>query len=167
LEIASKFKNMENVNIEAKEREAGSIARVALKASLLNQIKTTFSRRSGDLEKSNVSARYKGGSLDRLAVSMPKYSFQNHFGSTLPGTQKISERKGANVKSFSRHLQGKTIAVSGYTRSGGSVSAMVKNRKYVVTNHIAKALKQTNALENLATALGNNRAVSITSQINF
>jgi hypothetical protein len=42
-------------------KEAGSIARVALKASLLNQIKTTFTRRSGDLEKSNVSARYKGG----------------------------------------------------------------------------------------------------------
>jgi hypothetical protein len=67
--------------------------RVALKASLLNQIKTTFTRRSGDLEKSNVSARYKGGGLDRLAVSHAWVFLSESFGSTLPGNQKISERK--------------------------------------------------------------------------
>jgi hypothetical protein len=38
---------MENEYYEAKKQEA---LRVALKASLLNQIKTTFTRRSGDLE---------------------------------------------------------------------------------------------------------------------
>lgn len=167
MEIASKFKDMEKVDIEAEERKAGSIARAALKASLLNQIKSTFNRRTGTMEKSTVLARYKGGHLDRLTLNMPRYSFQSHFGSTLAGTQKATERKGTSVKSFQRHLEGKVSQVSAHDRKGGNVSAMKKNEPYKATNHIAKALNQTNALENLATALGNNRIVLITSQINF
>ena len=158
---------MEIVNIEAEERKAGSIARVALKASLINQIKRTFNRRSGALEKSTVNARYKNGSLDRLTISSPKYSFTQHFGSTLTGTQKATERKATSVKSFQRHLEGKVSEVKTHERRGGSVRSMRKNEPYKATSHISKALQQTNALKNLATALGNNRVVLITSQIDF
>jgi hypothetical protein len=71
---------------------------------------------------------------------MPGYSFQNHLDLLFLGLKKFQKERRKR-KVISRHLQGKTIAVSGHTRSGGSVSAMVKNRKYGVTNHIAKALK--------------------------
>ena len=167
MEIASKFKGMEIVNIEAEERKAGSIARVALKASLINQIKRTFHRRTGTLEKSTVNANYKVGRLDRLTLNMPRYSFQQHFGSSLTGTQKETERKGTSVKSFQRHLEGMVSEVKSHDRKGGSVRAMRKNIKYGAHDHISRALKQTNALEKLATALGKNRAVLITSQIDF
>ncbi|WP_222616889.1 hypothetical protein [Flavobacterium kayseriense] len=158
---------MENVNIEAEERKAGRIAAAALKASLINQIKNTFNRRTGALEKSTVLARYKSARLDRLVLNSPRYSFQTHFGSSLPGTQKATARKATSVKSFQRHLEGKVSQVQAHERKGGRVSAMRKNEPYRATNHIAKALNQSNALENLATALGNNRMVLITSQINF
>jgi uncharacterized membrane protein YcgQ (UPF0703/DUF1980 family) len=111
-----KIQGMINFNMEAEERKAGSIARAALKASIVNQIKNTFKRRSGALEKSTVNARYKQGSLDRLTISMPHYSFKQHFGSSLTGTQKATEIKGANVKSFDRHLSSKTIAISSHAR---------------------------------------------------
>jgi hypothetical protein len=167
LEIASKFKHMEIVDIESEERKAGSIARAALKASLINQIKRTFHRRTGTLEKSTVNANYKVGRLDRLTLNMPRYSFQQHFGSSLTGTQKETERKGTSVKSFQRHLEGMVTEVKSHDRRGGSVRAMRKNIKYGAHDHISRALKQTNALENLATALGKNRIVLITSQIDF
>jgi hypothetical protein len=167
LEIASKFKDMERVDIEAEERKAGSIARAALKASLINQIKRTFHRRTGTLEKSTVNANYKVGRLDRLTLNMPRYSFQQHFGSSLTGTQKETERKGTTVKSFQRHLEGMVTQVESHDRKGGPVSAMRKNIKYSAHDHISRALKQTPALENLATALGKNRMVLITSQIDF
>lgn len=167
MEIASKFNDMEKVDIEAEERKAGSIARTALKASLINQIKRTFHRRSGTMEKSTVLARYKNGRLDRLAINMPRYSFQQHFGSSLTGTQKATERKGTSVKSFQRHLEGMVTQVNAYDRKGGPVKAMRKNIKYGAHDHISRALKQTSALENLATALGKNRIVLITSQIDF
>jgi hypothetical protein len=98
---------------------------------------------------------------------MPRYSFQQHFGSSLTGTQKATERKGASVKSFQRHLEGIVTDVKSHERRGGSVSAMRKNIKYGAHNHISRALKQTNALKNLATDLGKNRIVLITSQIEF
>lgn len=158
---------MERVDIEAEERKAGSIARVALKASLLSQIKSTFGRRSGVLEKSTVNAKYKNGSLDRLTISSPKYSFTQHFGSTLTGTQKATERKATTVKSFQRHLEGLAVQVKSHDRKGTSVRAMRKNEPYKATSHISKALNQTNALKDLATALGKNRMVLITSQIDF
>lgn len=158
---------MEIINIEAEERKAGNIARTALKASLINQIKRTFHRRSGTLEKSTVNANYKVGRLDRLTLNMPRYSFQQHFGSSLTGTQKETKRKGTSVKSFKRHLEGVVTEVKSHNRKGGSVRAMRKNIKYGRHDHITRALKQTPALENLATALGKNRMVLITSQIDF
>ena len=158
---------MEKVDIEAEERKAGSIARLALKASLINQIKSTFDRRSGALEKTTVNAKYKNGSLDRLTISSPKYSFTQHFGSSLTGTQKATERKGTSVKSFERHLEGLAVQVKSHDRKGTSVRAMRKNEPYKATSHISKALNQTNALENLATAIGKNRIVLVTSQIDF
>jgi hypothetical protein len=167
LEIASKFKDMEKVDIEAEERKAGGIARTALKASLISQIKKSFHRRTGTLEKSTVNAKYKDGSLDRLTIATPKYSFTQHFGSSLTGTQKATERKATNVKSFRRHLEGMVTEVQAHERSGGPVKAMRKNIKYGAHDHIARALKQTTALENLATAIGKNRIVLVTSQIDF
>lgn len=158
---------MESINIEAEERKAGNIAKNALKASLITQIKGSFHRRSGALEKSTVNSRMKEGRLDRLVINSPHYSFKQHFGSSLTGTQKATERKGASVKSFQRHLEGKTSTVSAHTRTGGAVKAFNKNIDYKAHNHIAKALNQTNALEVLATSLGNNRMVLITSQIDF
>jgi hypothetical protein len=158
---------MESINIEAEERKAGNLAKNALKASLLTQIKGSFHRRSGALEKSTVNSRMKGGRLDRLVINSPKYSFTQHFGSSLTGTQKATERKGSTVKTFQRHLEGKVASVSAYERSGGSVKAFNKNIGYRTHNHIARALKQTNALDVLATSVGQNRAVLITSQIDF
>lgn len=159
---------MEIVNIEAEERKAGKIAAAALKASLINQIKITFHRgKTGMMEKSTVLPRYKDARLDRLVLQMPRYSFQQHFGSSLTGTQKETERKGTTVKSFQRHLEGMVTEVKSHDRRGGSVRAMRKNIKYGAHDHISRALKQTNALENLATALGKNRIVLITSQIDF
>lgn len=158
---------MEQVNIEAEERKAGNIARTALKASLINQIQRTFRRRSGIMLKSSVLARYKEGRLDRLVINSPHYSFKQHYGSTLTGTQKETTRKASSVKSFQRHLEGKAVNVASHDRAGGSVSAMNKNIGYGVHNHLSRALKQTNALEKLATSLGQNRIVLITSQIEF
>lgn len=158
---------MEEINIEAEERKAGNIAKNALKASLLNQIHRTFHRRSGSLLKSTVGARFKNERLDRLVLETPKYSFTQHFGSSLPGTQKATERQGSSVKSFQRHVKGKVSEVDAHERRGGSVRGFIKNEPYGTHNHLSRALSQTPALENLATALGNNRAVLIASQIQF
>jgi len=158
---------MAEINIEALERQAGNVARTALKASLINQIQRTFHRRTGTLLKSTVLARYKEGRLDRLVLNSPKYSFTQHFGSSLPGTQKPTERKGSSVKSFQRHLEGMVTEVDAHERKGSSVKGFNKNEPYGTHNHLSRALKQTPALENLATALGNHRAVLIASQIDF
>lgn len=158
---------MESVNILDLEKKAASEARSALKAAMISQIKKTFHRRSGALEKSNVSAKFRDDRLDRLTINQPHYSFKNHYGSSLTGTQKDSTRKSTSVKTFQRHFKGKKIEVTAHERSGGSVAAMRKNIRYKAHNHIARALQQTNALQKLATALGQNRAVLITSQIDF
>jgi hypothetical protein len=158
---------MESINIEAEERKAGNIAKNALRASLITQIQSSFHRRSGTMEKSTVNSSMKDGRLDRLALDTPKYSFTQHFGSSLSGTQKPTERKGASVKTFQRHLEGRISTVSAHVRTGGSVKAFNKKIDYKASNHIAKALRQTNALEVLATSLGENRIVLVTSQINF
>lgn len=154
-------------NFESEERKAANIARSALKASFLSQIRRTFHRRSGTMEKSTVNTRFRIGRLDRIVLKSPRYSFQSHFGSSKKGTQKASQRKGASVKSFRRRTHNKTVEVHSHSRKGGSVVAFNKNRRYNARNHIARALKQTNALEVLATSLGNNRIVLITSQIDF
>lgn len=158
---------MADIDIEALERKAGNVARTALKASLINQIQRTFHRRTGNLLKSTVLARYKDGRLDRLVLNSPKYSFTQHFGSSLPGTQKPTERKGTNVKSFQRHLEGMVTDVKAHERKATSVRGFNKNEPYNAHDHLSRALKQTPALENLATALGNHRAVLIASQIDF
>lgn len=130
-------------DFEAKERAAASKAASALRAAYRTQITSTFKRGSGKLEKSNFLPRFRTGRLDRLVLTSPHYSFKNHFGSTKKGITPTHSRKGKPVKGHS------------------------KNRTYKGYNHIAEALKATNALEQLATDLGQNRAVLITSQINF
>lgn len=134
---------MQDSNFEAKERAAAIKATVALRAAYRSQATSTFKRKSGKLEKSTFSPRYRVGRLDRIVLNSPHYSFKNHFGSTKKGVTPAHERKGKPVKS---HL---------------------KNRTYKGYNHIALALKAANALEQLATDLGQNRAVLITSQIDF
>ncbi|RYG12578.1 MAG: hypothetical protein EOO07_18845 [Chitinophagaceae bacterium] len=167
-EFASKFRSMVYDESMQLEKKAASKARVALKSTFLSEIKRTFHRgKSGELEKSTVTTKFADGLLDRLSLVSPHYSFKNHFGSTLHGTQGETSRRGASVRSFVRHLKGKDVQVSAYSRGGGTVAAMQKNRKYLVYNHIARALKKTTALDTLATELGNSRAVIITSQIDF
>lgn len=158
---------MAELDIEAQERKAGSIARAALKASLINQIKRTFYKRTGDLLKSNVTARYKEARLDRLTIQTPKYSFTQHYGSTKRGIQKASNRDGGSVKSFTRHLNGNAFEVKAYSRKATTVKGFNKNRKYETRDHLTRVFKETNALEVLATSLGNNRITNITSQIKF
>jgi hypothetical protein len=55
--------------------------------------KRTFHRRTGTLLKSTVNANYKVGRLDRLTLNMPRYSFQQHFGSSLTGTQSYRKKR--------------------------------------------------------------------------
>lgn len=154
---------------ESDEKKAANIARAALKSSLINQIKRTFHRgKTGKLLKeSNVNSRFVLGRLDRLVLNSPRYSFQSNFGSTKSGFQKSGSRRGGSVKSFVRHLDGKKIEVHSHDRQGTTVAAFDKNIRYKTRNHISRALKQTKALENLATALGENRIVLISSQIDF
>jgi hypothetical protein len=166
--ICIKIKGMiTNLEQEAEERKAGRRAAATLRNDFRNLIRNSFKSRSGKLEKSTVTARYKEARLDRLVISQPSYSFQSHFGSTKSGTQGVTTRKGADVKGFNRHVNGKTVQVSSYNRAGGKVKAFNKNRNYNAYNHIARALQSTKALETLATDLGNNRITQITSQINF
>ncbi|MBN8565216.1 MAG: hypothetical protein J0M25_00590 [Flavobacteriales bacterium] len=134
---------MQDPDFEAKERAAAIKAAAGLRAAYRSQVTSTFKRGTGKLQKSTFSSRFREGRLDRLVLSSPHYSFKNHFGSTKKGITPAHTRKGKPVKAHS------------------------KNRTYKGYNHIAEALKATNALEQLATDLGQNRAVLITSQINF
>jgi ABC-type lipoprotein release transport system permease subunit len=156
-----------NINFDSEEKKAGNKAAAALRSALRAQIKSDFQSRSGAMERSNVTARFKEGNLDRLVMHSPHYSFTEHFGSSLTGTQKQTVRSGSTVRSFQRHIKGETSFVQAHTRSGGNVKAFRKNIHYKAKNHIAEALKSTEALNALATELGNNRIVLITSQIDF
>jgi len=158
---------MEALNFLEEEKKAGNVARLALKQSLISQIKKSFKKRSGTLEKSNVTTRYVDGRLDRLVINTPKYSFTQHYGSKKPGTQKPTERKATSVKSFQRHLEGMVTEVDAHERKGTTVKGFLKNEPYPAHEHLSRALKQTNALEVLATALGESRAALVTSKIYF
>lgn len=150
-----------------RERSAGNKAASTLRVSVRSKIKEIFQSRSGNLEKSNVSARYRDGFLDRLVLAMPKYSFTSHFGSTLSGTTQATSRKPSSVNTFTRHLKSGDVSVQAHSRKATNVVAHIKGINYKAKNHIADALNQTNALEQLATDLGENRMVEIASQIDF
>lgn len=150
-----------------KERAAGRKASAALRVAFRAKIKSTFNRRSGDMEKSTVTAKYKEGFLDRLVLGSPHYSFKHHFGSSLSGTTGATSRKQSSVNSFSRHVNGENVTVKSHTRKATNVVAHIKGIDYKSKNHIAEAFKSTNALQQLATDLGENRIVNITSQIDF
>jgi len=160
---------MATTDFEAEEKKIGTAAGKALTASFQNQIKKMFDRRSGNLEKTNVRPRYKEGRLDRLVISSPKYSFTTHYGSDKKGDTPETTRKSAEVRSFARHLENSVMdhQVKAHTRAGGTVQAHIKGIDYRATNHIAKALKATNALEVLGTQLGNNRAIKILSSFDW
>jgi hypothetical protein len=72
-------------------------------------------------------------------MNMPRYSFQQHFGSSLTGTQKQEERSICQV--ISKTFGGIVTDVKSHERRGGSVSAMRKTYKYGAHNHISRALK--------------------------
>lgn len=169
MEIASKFKDMDNNNLEAHEKKIGAAAARALKASFLNQIKKTFDSRTGALEKTNVRARYREGRLDRLIINSPKYSFTTHYGSAKKGDTKQTNRSPTAVRSFARHLENSVVdhQVKAHSRAGGTVKAHIKGINYKATDHIAKVFRATNALDVLATELGNSRAVKILSQFDW
>lgn len=160
---------MASTSFQAEERKAASRATRALTASFRAKIKSVFDRRSGKLEETNVRSRFRDGGLDRLVVNSPYYSFMNHFGSGKAGNTPTHSRGGANVRSFQRFMGGglQTRQVQAHSRSGGSVAAHIKGIQYKGHNHIADALQSTNALEQLATDLGENRIVNVVSQIQF
>ncbi|MBC5835829.1 hypothetical protein G6N05_05465 [Flavobacterium sp. F372] len=159
---------MQNTDITSLEKKAGSAAASSLRAVFRTSIKSTFKRRTGKAEKSNVSAKYRDGNLDRLTLSSPHYSFKNHFGSSKTGTTPSVSRAGGSVKSFSRHIKGNTVTVNAFSRSGGSVSAHRKGIRYKAYGHLANAMRNAQpALEKLATDLTENRAVIVVSKIDF
>jgi len=159
---------MDKSNFQAEERKAGNKAAAALRGAFRSKIQSTFHRRTGAMQdKSTVTPRYRDGVLDRLVLASPRYSFIHHFGSTKTGKTGSLQRDGADVKSFTRHLEGMVRQVSAHKRSGGFVVAHNKGIDYKSKNHISEALKATNALEVLATELGENRIVNISSQIDF
>lgn len=158
---------MADTYFQGKERAAGLKAASALRVALRAKIKSKFNRRSGDMEKSTVTAKYKEGFLDRLVLDSPHYSFKQHFGSSLSGTTGETSRKQTTVNSFARHVNGETVTVKSHTRKATNVVAHIKGIDYKSKNHIAEAFKSTNALQQLANDLGENRIVNITSQIDF
>lgn len=159
---------MQTPNIQSLERKAGSAAANSLRAAFRVSIKTTFKRRSGAMEKSNVSAKYRDGNLDRLVHTAPHYSFKSHFGSTKTGTTPALSRSGASVKSFSRHINGKTVPVNSFSRSGGQVTNHRKGMRYKAYGHLSNAMRAAQpALEKLATELADNRAIIVVSKIDF
>lgn len=158
---------MAEVDIESLERQAARRASAALRSSIVAEVGSTFSRRSGLMARSSVQSRFRDGRLDRLALVMPHYSFKLHFGSDKRGNTPSTTRRKASVKEFRRTVLGVGQTVRPHERGGGSVRAHVKNINYRAFNHIARAMSRTNALEQLATDLSENRAVVITSQIQF
>jgi hypothetical protein len=64
-----------------------------------------------------------------------RYSFQQHFGSSLTGTQ--SYRRKEHLSSHFKDIWKGVTDVKSHERRGGSVSAMRKNIKYGAHNHIS------------------------------
>lgn len=151
----------------ASERKAGNKAATTLRSSFRSVIKSRFHRRSGEMEKSTVTTKFRDGRLDRLILKSPHYSFKEHFGSTLTGTTGETHRKATNVREFIRNVKGKQQHIKANKRRATDVKAHNKGINYKARNHIAIALKKTNALDQLATEIGQNRIVEITSQIDF
>lgn len=151
----------------AEERKAGNKAATSLRSSLRSAIKSRFHSRSGAMDKSTFTTKYRDGHLDRLTLMSPHYSFKLHYGSTLHGQTGETNRRETNVREFVRKIKGKEQKVAAYKRRATTVKAHTKGINYKSYNHIAIALKSTNALEQLATDIGQNRAVEITSQIDF
>lgn len=158
---------MFNPEFQAQERKAASKARSSLNVALRSSIKRKFKSRTGKMEKSNVTSRFRDGMLDRLVLNSPHYSFKNHFGSSLTGNTPETNRAETNVQAFVRKIKSKSISIEAHTRRATKVAAHNKGIQYKAYNHIADALKSSNALEQLATDLGNNRIVQIASQIDF
>jgi hypothetical protein len=158
---------MQDPNFEAKERAAGLKAAAALRGAYRNIVKSTFKRKSGTEEKSNFSPRFREGRLDRIVMQAPHYSFKKHYGSTKTGTNKASKRSAHAVKAHTRQYEGMVRTVRAHNRRATTVGPYKKNIDYKAYNHIAMALKASNALNQLATELGQNRIISITSQIDF
>ena len=156
-----------NSDFLQKERIAGNKAAASLRQSFRSKINEAFRSVSGEMAKSTVTARYRDGRLDRLVLKSPHYSFKQHFGSSLSGTTPQTERRQTQVSAFTRYVNGETQQVQAHTRKATTIKAHVKGIDYKATNHIAEALKQTPALETLATELGENRIVEITSKIDF
>lgn len=158
---------LKNPTTEALEQKAARVASSTLQAALRSQIGTAFKRRTGMLENTGVRSVFRDGRLDKLTISSPHYSFKLHFGSVKTGKNKGLDRKGGSVRAYTRVVLNKTQRIENYRRSGSRVIAHDKKIDYKAHNHIAKALTSTSALQDLATALGNNRAVQISSQISF
>lgn len=158
----------ETNNWQDKENRSGRKAAALLKNALRSRISQKFKRRSGAMDRTNVSAIFRQGRLDRLAITSPKHSFIQHFGYSEPNENvKATTRKPGFVKSYFRDGVMTGRSVRNYSRKGGFVSHYTRNISNENKDHISDALNSSNILENLASELGENRAVFVTSQINF
>lgn len=158
---------MSNSDFLEKERISGNKAARALQQSFRSKIAEIFKKDTGESLKSTFSARYREGRLDRLVLKAPHYTFKQHYGSILTGTTPSTHRKETIVSAFTRYVNGEAQEVVTHRRRATQVKAHIKGIDYKATNHIAEALRKTSALETLATELGENRIVLITSQIDF
>lgn len=150
-----------------REKQAGQKASGLLRRELRAEIQSVFKKISGNMEKSNVTARYRDGRLDRLVLSSPHYSFKHHYGSVKTGKTRTKIRSGGPVKSFVRQYEGMVRPVRAHIRKAAVVPQHNKGIDYKSYNHIAEAIKKSNVLEILATDLAENRAVDIVSKISL
>ncbi|WP_417365881.1 hypothetical protein [Flavobacterium beibuense] len=154
----------EETDWQSKEKAAAIKAVASLKRALNSSISKHFNSRSGQLRKSSVKDDIKDGMLDRLILKSPKYSFVLHHGYDAVEEVQPKNRKGSSVKP---HFRGGTdgTSISGYQRSGGSVSGFKRSSKFEGAGHITEAIYASNVLETLANDLAESRAVYVTSNI--
>lgn len=148
-----------------REKQAGQRASSLLGRELRSEISSVFKKETGQMEKSNVTPRYRDGRLDRLVLTSPHYSFKLHYGSVKSGKTKTKVRSGGPVRAHVRQYEGMVRTVRAHVRKRSIIPQHNKNIDYKGYNHIAQAIKKSNVMEVLATDLAENRAVDIVSKI--
>lgn len=158
----------QNENWQEQEKVAGSKASSSLKTSLRSVIAERFTKRTGQMQRTNVTARYLHGQLDRLVIYSPHYSFIRHYGFSVPAEKvKAHERPGTFVRSYARGGFVAGRMVHAYARGAAQVKSFARNASLEETGHITEAITRSNVLESLADDLASSRAVYVTSKIRF
>lgn len=154
---------MANDNWQEIEKRAGLKAARALRNALRSEISRAFRNRSGQIRKTNVSARFNRGLLDRLVITSPRYSFPQHYGYHWPDeVVKPHNRRANSVKS---HFRGGALGtgkiISSYFRKGSRVFSYRRDIENKPKEHFSAAIIDSNILETLATDLAESRSVKI------